>query len=452
MKKYEIDMCNGPLVKKVLVFSVPLMLSGILQLLYNAADIIIVGRYSGNTALAAVGSTASLIQLIINLFIGLSLGAGVVTAKYIGAGNRSDTQKCVHTSMAVSLIAGLISGVFGFFMSETFLKLMGTPDDIIAQAALYLKIYFLGIPALIIYNFGAAILRAMGDTVHPLRFLMISGILNVILNLVFVIVFHLGVAGVAIATVVSEYLSFIFVIMCLINLENDCKLNIKKIKVDKRMLKEILRIGLPAGIQNTIFSISNVMIQSSVNTFGSIVVAGNTAAQNIEGFAYASMNSIAQASLTFTGQNVGALKLGRVKKVFSSTIIIVTIIGLFMGWLLMLLGKPLLSVYSSDPDVWVSGMVRFRYILTVYFLCGIMDTIVGVIRGMGNSTVPMIISIVAICVFRIVWLYTVFPHHRTLGVIYITYAISWLIAILAQSVCYFVTKNRLIKKSAIVKE
>ncbi|MBQ7982869.1 MAG: MATE family efflux transporter, partial [Clostridia bacterium] len=357
-RKYEMNMCEGPLLSKLVLFAVPLMLSSILQLLYNAADVIVVGKFAGSTALAAVSSTGSLINLIVNLFIGLSVGANVAAARFFGAKDERGVHETVHTAMLLSIIGGIAVGIIGFFCSGTFLKWMDSPPDVIGQATLYMQIYFCGMPASMVYNFGASILRAIGDTRRPLIFLTISGIVNVILNLVLVIVFHMGVAGVAIATVVSQVLSAIFVVVCLIRAEGSAfQLFPRKLRIYRDKLQIMLRTGIPAGIQGSVFSISNVLIQSSINSFGSIAMAGNGAAGNIEGFIYVAMNAFHHAALTFASQNLGAHNLARIRRVAVTCVLIVTVVGLALGGAALLCGEMLLSIYDSDPAVISYGMV-----------------------------------------------------------------------------------------------
>ncbi|HBL40306.1 MAG TPA: MATE family efflux transporter [Ruminococcaceae bacterium] len=439
-------MTNGPLLGKVLLFSLPLMLSGILQLLYNAADIVVVGRYCGNTSLAAVGSTGALVALIINVFVGLSIGAGVTVANRIGANDRKGVHDAVHTAVAVSLISGVVCGLIGVTLSRTFLVMMGTPSNVLDLSSLYLKIYFAGMPALMFYNFGSAILRAMGDTLRPLYFLTASGLINVALNLLFVRSFHMDVAGVGLATVISQILSAVLVLLCLLRIDGVCRLFPKDITIRKKELFEIIRIGVPAGLQGAMFSISNVIIQSSINTYGSVVMAGNAACANIEGFTYTSMNSVHQAAVTFTSQNVGAKKTERISRVFLVCFLTVTVIGMFMGGISYLFRNPLLSLYSKDPAILPYGALRMRYICFPYFLCGMLDVIVGMIRGMGQSTAPMIVTVFGTCLLRVVWIYTVYKANPILEMIYITYPISWIVTALIQIVCYRFVKKRLIQK------
>lgn len=445
-RKHEIDMCNGPLLGKVLLFSLPLMLSGILQLLYNAADVAVVGRFAGSTSLAAVGSTGSLINLMINLFIGLSVGASVVVARNLGAHDFRKAHDSVHTAIAISLVAGIVTLIIGVSLSKLFLSLMDMPSDVIDLATLYMRIYFLGMPGLMVYNFGSAILRAMGDTMRPLYFLTISGIVNIVLNLFFVCIFHMDVAGVALATIISQYISAALVVICLLRLDNCCHLNIKEITFHKSEVFEMIKVGLPAGIQGSLFSISNVLIQSSINSFGSTVMAGNAAASNIEGFTYTAMNSVYQAAVTFVSQNVGAKKPERISRVAIVTLLTVTAIGLIMGGASYLGGETLLKIYSTDSAIIPYGMIRLRYICLTYFLCGIMDVFVGLLRGMNCSTIPMIVSIFGSCVFRVLWVYTVFRANPTQETLYIAYTISWSICAAVHFICFLIIKKRLTKK------
>ncbi len=445
-RKNEIDMCNGPLFGKVLIFSLPLMLSGILQLLYNAADVAVVGRFAGSQSLAAVGSTGSLINLMTNLFIGLSVGASVVVARNLGAHNFRKAHDAVHTAIAISLVAGTVTLAIGVSLSKVFLSMMDTPDDVIDLATVYMRIYFAGMPGLMVYNFGASILRAMGDTVRPLWFLTISGLVNVLLNLMFVCVFHMDVAGVALATIISQYISAILVIICLLRLDNCCHLSIKEIAFHKSEVAEMLKVGLPAGVQSSLFSVSNVLIQSSINSFGSTVMAGNAAASNIEGFTYIAMNSVYQASLTFTSQNVGAKKPERISRVAVVCLFIVTAVGLVLGSLSCFFGEALLKIYSTDAAIIPYGMVRLRYICLPYFLCGVMEVFVGLLRGMNCSTIPMIVSVFGSCVFRVLWVYTAFRAYPTQETLYIAYIISWALCSAIHFICYIVVKKRLTKK------
>ena len=432
------DMTSGALLPKILIFSGPLILTGILQLLYNAADVVVVGRFAGATSLAAVGSTGSLINLIINVFMGLSVGTSVMVARYYGAGDVRMVQDTVHTSILVALLSGIVVGIFGFVMAKPILRLMDSPDDVLDLAALYVRIYFVGMPFNLLYNFGAGILRAVGDTKRPLYYLTISGAANVILNLILVIVFHMGVAGVAIATVVSQAISMVLVLLCLIRTQGIIHLDLKKLRIRKAPLLGIMQVGLPAGLQGSLFSISNVLIQSSVNSFLSTAMAGNAAASNLEGFVYTAMNSIYQADLTFASQNYGAGKKDRVKSVLWNCLGTVVVIGLGLGLLFMAFDRTLLSIYNQDPAVIDFGVLRMHIILPTYFLCGMMDVMVGQLRGIGYSIMPMIVSLTGACLFRIVWIMTIFsmPQFHTLQMLYISYPVSWGLTFAIHMICY----------------
>ena len=437
-RRYEMDMTTGPILPKMLSFAGPLMLTGILQLLYNAADIVVVGNFAGAQALAAVGSTGSLINLLVNVFMGLSVGASVLVAHSFGAGDLKRVQDGVHTSITVALIAGLSSGVIGFALARPMLEWMGSPEDVIDLATLYVRIYFLGMPANMLYNFGAAILRAVGDTRRPLIYLTISGLVNVALNLVLVIGFKLDVAGVAIATVASQVVSMVLVMRCLLHTDSSIHLDLRRLRVSPGELKMILRVGLPAGLQGSLFSISNVLIQSSVNSFQSIAMAGNAASSNLEGFVYTSMNSIYQADMTFASQNLGAGRYDRVKRLMWVALGTVTAIGLSLGLIFLAFGRPLLGIYNSDPEVIAFGLRRMSVILPTYFLCGVMDTMVGQLRGIGFSIMPMIVSLIGVCVFRIGWILTIFamPQYHTLEILYVSYPISWSLTFAVHLGCY----------------
>jgi len=447
-KKYEIDMCNGPLVGKILIFYVPLMLSGVLQLLFNAADIAVVGRFAGNEALAAVGSTGSLTNLIVNLFMGLSVGANVLVARYYGAGQLRELKEMVQTAVATAVISGVILIFAGFFVAKPALALMATPDNVIDHSVLYMRIYFAGMPFMMTYNFGSAILRAVGDTRRPLYYLMIAGVVNVILNLVFVIRFSMGVAGVATATVISQAISAVLVIRCLIRTDGVYKLVLKGIRIMPDKLIRMFQIGIPAGLQGSLFSISNVLIQSSVNSFGSIAMAGNTAGSNVEGFVYTAMNAFHQSAISFTGQNYGAMKYKRVGKVFLICETLVILVGLALGNAAYFFAGHILKIYSTDPEVISYGILRMSYICVTYFLCGMMDVIVGVLRGIGYSIMPMLVSLTGACLFRVVWIYTIFRQVRTLSCLYISYPISWALTFLVHLICFAIVYRKLLRSGA----
>lgn len=444
--KYEIDMCNGTIMDKLISFSLPLMLSGILQLLFNAVDIVVVGRFTGSQALAAVGSTTALINLFINLFIGVSLGANVLAARYYAAGKQKEMSETVHTAMMFALISGCVMVLAGLFFSRGALELMDTPDDVISQAALYMKIYFMGMPFFMLYNYGAAILRAVGDTKRPLLFLIISGAANAALNLLLVIVFSMEVAGVAVATVISQCISCVMVLSCLIRTESSYQLSLKKLRIRPAYLLQIFQVGIPAGIQSTVITFSNVLLQSSVNSFGSTAMAGYTAANNIFGFLYTSINSVSQACMSFTSQNYGAGKKKRMDLVLRDCLILTVVIGLLMGGGAYLFGPELLHIYTSDEAVIACGMEILLYTTVTYFLCGIMDLIPGALRGMGRSAVPMLLSVIGTVGTRIIWIYLIFPAHRSLAVLFISYPVSWLATIIMQAACFFFVRRNVHSK------
>lgn len=447
-KSYQIDMCNGSLWSKILLFSFPLMLSSILQLLFNAADLIVVGQYAGEQALAAVGSTTAFVNLLINLFVGLSVGANATVARYAGEKKEDEVSKTVHTAILISVVSGIVLSMIGILFTRAILEWMGSPEDVIHQSVLYLRIYFLGMPSLMLYNFGSAILRAVGDTKRPLYYLSFAGVVNVICNLFFVIVCKWSVAGVGLATILSETISAFFVIRCLRNTEGGCHLDFKKLKIQKEKLIQILQIGIPAGLQGILFSLSNVMIQSAVNSFGSIVMAGNTAAANIEGFIYAAMNSFQQASMSFTSQNYGAGKIERIGRVSVICVFLVTITGIVLGMGAFFLGEPLLGIYSPDQKVIQIGILRLGIICTPYCICGIMDTMVGSLRGLGKAVVPMLVSLVGVCGLRIVWIYTVFSWERDLKTLYLSYPITWAVTAVVHTVCFLILYRRMRERMA----
>lgn len=448
-KSYEMDMCNGPILSKVLVYAFPLMLSGVLQLLFNAADVIVVGRFAGSQSLAAVGSTSSLINLLVNVFIGLSVGVNVLVAQYYGAKSEEDVSETVHTAIAISLISGVILIFVGLIASRPLLELMGTPDDVIDKSTIYMQIYFAGMPVVMLYNFGSAILRAIGDTRRPLYYLTAAGVINVVLNIFFVTQLHMDVAGVALATVLSQVISAGLVVKCLMNSEGCLKLRLRDLRVNRFKLKRIVKVGLPAGMQGAVFSISNVLIQSSVNSFGSIVMAGNTAAQNIEGFVYTSMNAVYQTNLSFTSQNYGGRKYSRIRKICFICMGVVTVVGLVVGLSAYLGGEMLLGIYSSDPEVIHYGLKRLSYIASLYFICGIMDSMVGTIRGLGYSILPMIVSLTGACALRVLWIYTVFQWNRTLDILYISYPVTWTVTAIAHFTCFLMIWKKMPKEDGV---
>ena len=443
--KYEIDMCNGTVLDKLISFSIPLMLSSILQLLFNAVDIVVVGRFSGSRALAAVGSTTALINVFTNLFIGVSLGANVLAARFYATKQEKQMSETVHTAVTFALISGIVMVFVGLFFSKAALLLMDTPSDVIGQSALYMRIYFAGMPFFMLYNYGAAILRAVGDTKRPLFFLIIAGIVNAALNLLLVIVLHLGVAGVAIATVIAQMISCLLVLRCLYRSDGSYQLRFSAMTIKWIYLKQIFQVGIPAGIQSTVINFSNVLLQSSVNSFGSIAMAGYTAANNIFGFLYAAANSITQACMSFTSQNYGAGKWKRMDKVLRNCILLSVVVSLILGGGSYLFGPELLKIYTSDPKVIQCGMEILLYTTVTYFMCGLMDLFPGALRGMGYSAIPMLLSIIGTVGTRIVWIFMIFPRHRSLDVLFISYPASWLITIILQVICYFFVRKRIHK-------
>ncbi len=442
------DLTQGNLFKKILFFTIPIILSSILQLLYNACDLIVVGKFAGDSSLAAVGSTGALTNLIVNLFIGISIGANVAVAKAIGKNDPEKCKKVVHTAILFSVIAGVFLTFFGIFTARIWLELMDTNINVIDKSTLYLQIYFAGMVFNMVYNFGAAILRAIGETKKPLYYLSFAGIINVILNLILVIVFKMDVAGVAIGTIVSQAVSAVLIIRYLTKVENMVKLNLKELKIDSHALLEMVLIGLPAGIQGCLFSISNVFVQKAVNSFNiTEVVAGNTAASNIEGFIYAAMNAFYQACITFTSQNYGARKIKNCKKSLYYCLFYVTITGIILGIFGLIFDRELISIYADGSKTIEYGLIRFKIFCYTYFLCGIMDVFVGGLRGLGSSIIPMIVSIIGACGFRLFWIYTVFKENHTLKTLYISYPISWILTSVIHLLCYIIVYNNIKKKN-----
>ena len=443
------DMCEGPLISKIILYTIPIILTGVLQLLFNAADLVVVGRCCGSNSVGAVGSTGALINLMVNMFIGLSVGAGVTVAHGIGSGRNDDVSKTVHTAIPTALISGAVLTVIGVSFSESFLQMMKTPSQQLHLAASYMRIYFCGTIASMIYNFGSAILRAAGDTKSPLFFLTAAGVLNVLLNLIFVIFFKMDVAGVALATIISQILSAGLIIIALMKREDACRLEIKKLHIYRRQLKRILQIGFPAGIQGSLFSASNVIIQSSINSFGPIVNSGNAAAQNIEGFVYTSMNSYSQTALNFTGQNFGAGKIDRIRKIMWICLISVFCTGAALGLIALFFGKTLLGIYITDSQEAIKyGMVRMTYIMLPYFLCGLMDVTTGLIRGLGSSVLPMLITVAGVVGIRLGWIYIVFriPEYHSIKSLYLSYAISWAATFLTELFVFKILMRKIKKQ------
>ena len=450
-KDYTIDMCSGSIVGKMIRFSLPLMASGMLQLLFNAADVIVLGRFAGDNSMGAVGSTTALINLFTNLFIGLSVGVNIIASRAHGAHFERDMQDAVHTSMLLSVICGAALAIIGVFLAPEMLELMKATENQLPLATLYLRIYFLGMPAMMVYNFGSSILRAVGDTKRPLYFLTIAGVVNIGLNLLFVIVAQMDVAGVALATVISQTVSATLTVVCMIKEKGSIHLNLRKLRIKAHVLGSIVRVGVPAGLQGAIFSLSNVVIQSSVNLFGDTVVNGNSAAQSIEMFIYMAMNTFYQAAITFTGQNVGAKKYNRIPRILASSLICVTVTGLALGWIAYLFGPQLVGIYTNSDnraEVIAAGIVRMGYIVTTYALCGMMDVMVGMLRGLGYSIMPMIVSVIGACGLRILWIATIFqiPEYHKITTVYLSYPVTWTVTLLTHIICYIIIWNRLKKR------
>ncbi len=440
-------MCSGNIVGKMLLFALPLMLSSILQLLFNAADVIVVGRFAGDNSLAAVGSTTSLVNLLTNVFLGLSVGANVMVARYIGAKKEDEVKKTVHTALTLAIISGAFLTLIGTLGAGQILTWMGSPDEVIGLSALYLRIFFLGMIPNMLYNFGAAILRSIGDTRRPLYYLFAAGIINVILNLIFVIAFHMDVAGVALATIISQTISAALVLKCLAKEKSAIRFEIRSLGIDAGICRDILKIGLPSGFQGLLFSMSNVIIQSSVNSFGATIVAANSAAASIEGFVWVSMNAFHQAAVTFTGQNYGAGKIKRVPLVMRDALICVIVTGVILGRSAYFFGIELMGLYTSSPEVAVLGLERIKWVCGLYAFCGMMDVMVGVLRGIGYSILPMIVSLIGACGLRIIWIFTLFqtePFHKP-TYLYVTYPVSWSVTFIMHMICFIIVWRKIIR-------
>lgn len=434
-------MCNGTIMDKLISFALPLMVSGILQLMFNAVDIIVVGRFSGSQALAAVGSTTALINVFTNLFIGVSLGANVLAARFYAAGKDKEMSETVHTAITLALVSGVVMAVVGLVFSRWALEIMGTPADVIDQSSLYMRIYFLGMPFFMLYNYGAAILRAVGDTKRPLMFLIVAGVINAVLNMFLVIAFHMGVAGVAIATVISQMISCLLVLRCLYKTDSSYQLRFSRLCMKKFYLVQIFQVGIPAGIQSTVINFSNALLQSSVNSFGSTAMAGYTAANNVLGFLYASVNAVTQACMSFTSQNYGVGKYKRMDRVLLNCGILSFIIAFVLGCGSYIFGGEILKIYTEDPEVIRCGVEILSITTVPYFLCGIMDLFPGALRGMGHSGVPMILSIIGTVGTRIVWIFWIFPEYRSLYTLFISYPASWGITIVMQVICFIFVRR-----------
>lgn len=445
-KAYTADMTTGPFFKKIVLFSVPLVFTGLLQLVYNTADTVIVGRFAGKQALAAVGSTGALVALILNVFMGLAMGAGVVTARSIGAGDTAKIKRYTHTAMTLSVISGIAVGIIGYFISGLLLQLMHIETEILTLSTLYLKIYFLGAPGMLIYNFGAAIVRAHGDTQRPLYILFLSGIVNIVLNLILVIPVRLGVSGVAIATVVSQYISAALIVLYLFRSDSVIRIRRKELRIHKQELFEIVKIGVPAGIQNSMFSIANVIIQSSVNSFGENAMAGIAAGSNYDSYIYTCTNAFAQTTMTFTSQNVGAEKYENIGKVYGRCMALVCAVGGVLSLLGYIFRGQIVGLFSDVPEVITIGAERMQLIMPFYITCSLQDVVAGQIRGLGKSTGPMLVSLLGTCGVRLLWIFVFLPMNRTLMYLFIAYPLSWGVAFIAQAILYTVLKRNLIKK------
>ncbi len=444
--KYEIDMCNGTIMDKLISFSLPLMLSSILQLMFNAVDIIVVGRFSGSQALAAVGSTTALINIFTNLFIGVSLGANVLAARYYAAGRDKEMSEAVHTAITLALISGILMAFVGFGAARGALGIMDTPGDVIGQATLYMRIYFLGMPFFMLYNYGAAILRAVGDTKRPLVFLAVAGMANVALDLLLVIVIPLGVAGVAVGTVTSQMISCILVLRCLYKSEGSYQIRFSRLTIKGVYLKRIFQVGIPAGIQSTVINFSNALLQSSVNSFGSTAMAGYTAANNILSFLYVSVNAVTQACMSFTSQNYSVGKQKRMDRVLLDCMVLSAGVAGVLGVGAYVFGSQILKIYTSEPDVIQCGLEILAITTVPYFLCGIMDLLPGALRGMGRSAVPMVLSVIGTVGIRILWVYVFFPQHRSLYFLFISYPGSWIVTIAMQAICFIFVRKQCIRQ------
>lgn len=448
----DMDMCSGPLLRKILVFSLPIMAMNILQLLFNAADMAVVGRFSGREALAAVGATGSLINLIVNSFIGLSVGTSVIVAQDCGADQPDAVSRSVHTSIAISIIGGLIVMAVGFALCEPLLEIMGTPEDIFDLSVLYMRIYFTGVPAIMVYNFGAAILRSVGDSRRPMYYLIVTGIVNVLFNLFFVTVLHMSVDGVAWATVISQYLSVLLIMLYLFRCEGAIRFIPRQMRIDGYKLKSIMKIGLPAGLQNSLFSISNVMIQSAVNSFGSTMVAASSTAGNVENFVLTTMNAYSNAAITFTGQNMGARKYDRIDTVAKVCTVLIFATWILLGGVVFLFGRQMLGFFTTDPGVIELGMLRMNVMMTAYFACGMMNVYPGLTRGMGYSMMPMLCTLVGACLMRIVWLFTFFTWYPTVIMLFACYPVTWTLAGLGQVGIFFYARRQIRKSAVLVTE
>lgn len=445
--RYSIDMTTGKLLPKIISFTIPLMLTGLLQIVYNAADVMVVGRFAGSLSLAAVGATSSLVHLSLNIFLGLATGSGVVAAKHIGAGNASSVHRTVHTSMLLALVSGIAIALLGFVLSPFALRAMDIPDDVFPLSVTYLRIFFLGTPASMLYNFGAAALRATGDSKRPLYILTFSGVVNVVLNLIFVIFFKMNVAGVALATIISQLVSAVFVLYILINANSVIRLSLRKMRFYKAELLDIIRIGVPMGIQGSLFSLSNVIIQSSINSFGAAAIAGNTASSNIDSVIHICCNSVSQSATTFTSQNYGAGQIKRIRRIYFNCVGLTVVIAAICCAFLLTFGTQVLGIFSTDPAVVDMGLVRMRLFAITYVFNSILDVTTGQMRGLGKSVAPMLVTMAGVCGLRIVWVYTVFRAFRSMQVLYLSYPVSWAVTGAVLLVMYIITFRKILRRS-----
>ena len=440
-------MTVGSLFPKIISFAFPLMITGLLQIVYNAADIMVVGKFAGSLSLAAVGATSTLVNLMLNIFLGLSMGSGVVVAKHIGAGDIASVHRTVHSSMLLSLVSGIFIGILGVIVSPFALNAMDTPEDIAELSTLYLRIYFCGAPANMVFNFGASILRATGDSKRPLYILTATGIINVLLNLLLVIKFNMHVMGVAVATIISQYISAFCIIYIFININSSIHLSLKKLRFYKDEVFDIIKIGIPAGLHGSLFSLSNVIIQSSINSFGAAAIAGNTASGNVDSVIFTCCNTISQTATTFTSQNYGAGQYKRIRKIYFNCLGVSASIAVIFGVALLLFGEQILTIFSSDPEVIELGMVRLRLFALTYIINCFLDVTTGQMRGLGKSVIPMIVTMVGVCGLRVLWVFTVFREYRSLFVLYLSYPVSWLITGIVLIVMYAITFRKILQRS-----
>lgn len=441
-KSYQMDMCHGSLFRKIILFTLPLLATNILQLLFNAADMIVLGQFASHQAMAAVGATVSINSFFVSLFMGLGIGSNVLVARFFGSGEKGELRKSVHTSMLASLLCGLVLMVVGLLAVRPLLTLMKTPDDILEKSCLYLYICFAAIPFMVIYNVGCGVLRALGDTMRPMYFLLIAGGVNVTLNVILVAGFKMEMAGVAVATAVSHILSALMIIYVMFRSSEDSQLHLKELKLDGPIFREMLSLGIPASIQSCCFSLANMAIQSSINSFGSFAVAGCTAASGLEGFVWICSYSFHTTSLSFAAQNLGGKHF---KRIIQSTFLCIgcaVTASLVLGTVFFIFARPMLAMYNPDPAVIQWGLVRVRIMFSCYFLCGVMDVISGLLRGLGHSLIATVGSLGGAFFFRIAWVYLVFPHYRTMENLMISFPISWCLVITVHSIfCYFILRK-----------